>query len=509
MGAKFYTEDGPYWFGSKIGVYGTNVLVANNVISKPTKCFKVKVTTAVKKLNKGQSLAVGTVVEVPYDFGKGLSIDVNKNYMAWFKNNSAVDDPNSQYAPNVMIMDNWIYNHSSKGFDIGGAWMVVRNNINRRERLAFADVYNLGLTSFYGVSTTSGRIWSAEETDDFMARAFTVSSRNAWYHKNQWNNTGTAFDNSAEGILHQDHLNGSECYSAALTYNRGNSYTGVWNSLALGFFLGYNQTTDGIMLVLPARASDISSVSHRNLNSGAPYVFPSSLGSDPKVMDFKSWNCAITNPIPGTPLVEGKDTTDFVKITWTDVANEAAYRVEKRKAGTTEWATIAYRPRQESGSVVSFNGAAPSIFVAGGHGSDAWDGVVRDMNPKEWRDYLKTPGLSEYRVVAVGCGDTDAASSDSIPILVISDVSVKSLNFDKSNSIFIYPVPASDQIHVSSSDMVGANVRIFNLQGKEVLDVGKAHSNNLKIQTNNLNAGIYLIQIQGKSGVSQKRFTVQ
>jgi hypothetical protein len=231
MGATFLCEDAPYWFGAKISLYGRHVLVANNVISKPTKCFKMKITVAAKKDGQSNSLPVGTVVEVPYDFGKGLCIDVNKNYVAGFKNNSAVQDPNSQYAPDVIIQDNWTYNHSNKGFDIAGGWMVVKNNINRRERLDFTDVYNLGLTNFYGVMHSNGRVWTGIWNDDFMARAFTVSSWNAWYHKNQFINTGTAFDNSGEGILHQDHLNGSECYSAALTYNRGTRVTWAFGIL--------------------------------------------------------------------------------------------------------------------------------------------------------------------------------------------------------------------------------------------------------------------------------------
>jgi hypothetical protein len=467
-------------------------------------------TTAAKKDGQSNSLAVGTVVEVPYDFGKGLSIDVNKNYVAGFKNNSAVDDLSSQYTPNVLILDNWIYNHSSKGFDIAGGWMVVRNNINRRERLAYVDVYNLGLTNFYGIMTSNGRIWTSIWNDDFLARAFTVSSRNAWYHKNQWNNTGTAFDNSGEGILHQDHLNGSECYSAALTYNRGNSYTGVWNSLCLGYFMGYNKVTSGIMIAnVNKQVSDVSSVDHRNLNTNEEYVYSQSLAGLTNVKDFKSFNCTSTNPIPGIPLVVIKDTVDFVKITWTDVANEAAYRVEKRKVGETEWATIAYRPRQETGSVVNFSTSNPLIFVGEGHGSDAWDGVTRDMNPKEWRDYLKTPGLSEYRVVAVSCGDTDDGSSDSIPVLVTIDVSTKKISSNNIQDISIYPVPAVDEIQVSSATLQGSQVSILNIQGQEIMNIGKSSLNKISIQTGRFNAGVYLLRVQNKDGVSHKRFTVR
>jgi len=508
MGPRFITEDGPYWFGSKISVYGSYVLVANNVISKPTKCFKIKVTAASKKPGQNVSLEVGTVVEVPYDFGKGLSIDVNKNYVGGFKNNSAVDDLSSQYTPNVLIMDNWVYNHSSKGFDIAGGWMVVRNNVNRRERLAYEDVYGLGLTSFYGVMTSNGRIWSGNWNDDFLARAFTVSSRNAWYHKNQWNNTGTAFDNSGEGILHQDHLNGSECYSAALTYNRGNSNTAVWNSLALGFFLGYNEVTSDIMLAaVAARCSDISSVNHKNLNSGSPYVFNSGLSTLPLVKDFKSWNCSSTNPIPGPPQVEVKDTADFVKITYTDVENEAAFRVEKRRSGTTDWTTIAYRPRQESGSVVSFNGAAPSIFVGEGHGSDAWDGVVRDMNPKEWRDYMKSAGLYEYRVVAVSCGDTDDGSSDSVTVVVSTQKPIYASASSRA-VLLVSPNPGRDQIRFEAPGMMVNRWKVLDANGREIIISEGKNLSDRTIKVEGWKTGIYFMVAEGDKGNRSVRFAV-
>jgi hypothetical protein len=133
------------------------------------------------------------------------------------------------------------------------------------------------------------------------------------------------------------------------------------------------------------------------------------------------------------------------------------------------------------------------------------------MNPKEWRDYLKTPGLSEYRVVAVACEDTDDGSSDSIPVVVVINdtISVKGLTYNTYQDISIYPVPASELVQVSSTNLVGSEVRVLNIQGKEIKRLGKVNTNILKIQTNDLNSGVYIIQIKGKDGMAQKRFTVQ
>lgn len=496
----FYCEDGPWWFGSKIGVYGSNVLVANNVISKATKSFKIKISVGAVKIGQSCSVSpVGAVVEVPYDFGKGLSIDVNKCYVAGFANNSAVDDTNSQYAPNVLVMDNWVYNHSNKGFELAGGWMVVKNNINRRERLNHTDVYGLGLTTFYGIHAGSGRIWSCVWNDDMMARAFSISSKNAWYHKNQFINLGSDFDNSGEGMLHQDHINGSECYSAALTYNRGTSYMGVWNSLALGYFLGYNEASVNIMLANLSGGyhADISSVKHGPFNSTAYYNFNI---SDPAVKDSQSFDCSSGGITPGTPTITVKDTADFVLIKWSNVANEAAYRVEKKKTSSSVWSTIAYRPRQETGCVVSFNGVAPSIYSADGHGADAWDGKVRDMNPAAWRDYLKSSGQYQYRVVAIGCDDlTSTAIATPVTVNIVTGVNELTPAAVNSNFV-VYPNPVEDMLFGIIKDEVISSVKIYSTIGLLVLEVNNINASDFSLNVNGLLKGNYIVKVSTEKG---------
>lgn len=499
----FYTEANPWWFGAKISVYGSNVLVANNVISKPTKCFTMQLTVAKKKTTEGGSLAIGTVVTVPYDFAIGLSIDVNKCFVGGFINNVNVDDLSSQYTPNVLILDNWVFNHSNKGFDLAGGWMVVRNNINMREPYNHSDIYGLGLSSFYGVSSSTGRVWTTKWNDDFMCRAFTVSSRNAWYHQNQWINTGSDFDNSSEGILHQDHLNGSECYSAALTYNKGNSYTGVWGSYAVGFFLGWNKVTSSIMHQGNQYGADVTSVEHRDLNSNALYSFST---LDASVKDYKSFDCSIANPTPGTPTITVKDTADFVKITWSNVANEAAYRVDKKKTSSSAWTTIAYRPRQETGGVVSFNGVAPSLSRPSGAGSEGWDGRVRNMNPPEWRDYLRSTGEYEYRVVAVGCDDL-ASTAISTPVTVV--IPPKTItgykNVDNLKSkLVIGPIPTNDILNISISDEVIKRIKVYSNTGAMVYDKTNTDTNNISISLNGISSGVYIVEVITINGSHKK-----
>jgi len=506
LGSTFYSEDGPWSFGAKISVYGSHLFIANNVISKPTKSFLMVIQAGATK--SGQcALAVGSPAQVPYDFGKGLSIDVNKNYMAWFKNNSAVDDSSSQYAPDVIIQDNFVYNHSSKGFEIGGGWMIVRNNINRREKYDHTDVYGLGLTTFYGVHASSGRIWPCQWNDDFMARAFTVSSRCAWYHKNQYINTGSAFDNSGEGILHQDHLNGSECYSAALTYNRGNSYMGVWNSLITGYFMGWNEVTTNIMVANPTGfGADISSVAHKNLNTGEEYFYSPTLGTLSNIKDYESFDCSSGGVTPGTPVVTVKDTADFVKITWTNVEDEAAYRVERKLKSASAWTTIAYRPRVKTGCVVSFNGDDPKVYWADGHGTDAWDQKIRDMNPTMWRDYMKSAGEYQYRVIAVGCEDMlSTAISNPVDVTVSPSYPDKlKENTMNANQLVLYPNPSSDYIYGNMPNSMITSVRMYSVLGKLEKSLDNVNSVQFVIPMKDIKNGHYIIEVKTKQGTIRK-----
>jgi len=518
---SFYCEDSPWHFGAKIAVYGSNVMVANNVIWKAPSSFVFRLRCKNAMANN-QNPPIHTI-NVPYDFGKGLSIDINKNYIAGYMNRSQVENPSSQYAPNVLMRDNWIYNHSNKGTDAGGSWMVIKNNINRRERyVKNVDIYDLGLPfPIWGTFTSNGKSRTGQSADDYMARSFTLSTNCAWVDSNQLGGTGTDYDNSGEGIIIQDHLNGSECYSTAITNNTnakpsaipGNpAWMGIWNSHGVGLFLGYNRTMNGISFEnFGSYGADVSEIQHVNSVTGLPLNVPGNVVK-PNVMDYRRFACP-GDPTPGSPQISVKDTGDFVLISWNDVENEAGYRVERRRQGNPNWTIIAYRPRQETGGNVTFGfGSVANGFIATNDGyppapynHNTWDGKVRNMNPPVWRDYTKMAGLFEYRVVAIGCNDTDIGRSDSIPILV----STKSNIARQPKEISVFPVPTSDYIQIVSENLQGAFVKILNLQGKEVMGSKKSNGIQMKISTNSLKPGIYMIHVEGIDGFFQKRFTVQ
>jgi len=86
------------------------------------------------------------------------------------------------------------------------------------------------------------------------------------------------------------------------------------------------------------------------------------------------------------------------------------------------------------------------------------------------------------------------------------------VNFSKGTSVtndelIIYPNPATDEINISSpSDII--NITIYNYVGQSVYS-GNANSSNVKINTNNFEAGIYIIRIQTCKGIETQKVTIQ
>ena len=71
------------------------------------------------------------------------------------------------------------------------------------------------------------------------------------------------------------------------------------------------------------------------------------------------------------------------------------------------------------------------------------------------------------------------------------------------NEILIYPNPANNIINISSANEI-QNVSIFNYVGQTIYN-----GTDIKINTSNLEAGIYLIKIETKEGIETQKITIQ
>jgi len=346
----FRHENGGWRFGARIGIDAKNVFVANNVIDFPTACFSYQApTSSYNTTTSGYNPANNKWLI--YDYANAIGIDVNKNLLSACANRTVVNDMEGFYEPNVIIRDNWIYNHGNKGIEVAGTWVVVKNNVNYRHHLGLSNPYPYLATdnnkqTHYALD---GWDYSTSETaSDLMARFIDYGGHNVWFDDNAWCGTGSR-GNDGEGILAQRH-NGIEVYSVAITnnkqadYNNGESgYIGPYDTWVIGLFQGWNTIMGKVGANVcdqkPNYAEDISHVENYDLN-GTPslyYCGPSWVNTN-SMEAPQDWMNTCPTFDPTAPVINKilyNATTGAVEIAWTDVDNETAYRVDRRKVGET------------------------------------------------------------------------------------------------------------------------------------------------------------------------------
>ncbi len=437
----------PYKFGARVGVYGSNVLVSNNYMPKPDKCFKYSQTTAITQQDKcGQAFGNRRSTLI-YDYGKSFGIDVNKGYLNPFSNTLI-----GYLAENVVISDNLVYNHGAKGFEISGNYFLVKNNKNLRDQLFENDnMYGLGanweltLDGFYeSVAGGNGCL------SDNLSRSFDMAGKNGWIDNNTYDPAHSSPGNDGEGILWQAHGGMNSIMSFAITNNNGSGYMAGYDVSQQGALWAWN-TTSKIGNIKAGVMNDVAIVS----NTGTI----STTGTD-----FIS-TCPTGIPAFPTGLtVTLAPDNLYATIGWTDAANnEIGFRVD-RKIGNDAWKTLVIRPRKSLG--------CPD-------------------NEQVWRDYnLPINESFVYRVVAINCDNNDAgASAVSAPLLVTKTTT--SLAESKSfNKITIFPNPIINKLYINGIDGI-FTIDFYNIIGAKV----KTAINSTEVEMNNLPVGIYYITI--------------
>jgi hypothetical protein len=385
----------PYKFGARVGIYGSNVLVANNYMPKPDKCFKYMQTTAITQQDKCSQAFGNHRTTLLYDYGKSFGIDINKGFLNPFGNTMI-----GYLAENVVVNNNYVYNHGAKGFEISGNYFSVRNNINERDFLQEGDnVYGLGasweltLDGFYeSVAGGNGCL------SDNLSRAFDMAGKNGWIDNNTYSNTGSSPGNDGEGILWQAHGGMNSILSFAITNNNGSGYMAGYDVSQNGALWAWNTT------------STIGNIKAGTMNDAA---IVSNIGTISTTgTDFISTCPAGTPTAPTNISVTLAIDTACATISWTDnSSNEIGFRVE-RKIGNDAWQTLVIRPRKSIGDA---------------------------QNEQMWRDYnLPLNASFVYRVVAITCDNNDLGASDLSPNFIINKTTLIK-NTEVDNSFLILP----------------------------------------------------------------------
>jgi len=414
-----YGPDGyfMYKFGSRIGIYGSNVFVANNRISKPTRCFKYTQTTS------------GGSRTLVFDYADVTSIDVNKMYQNITSNKLNPDG--GYWEKGVIIMGNWFYNHGRKGMDASGYWTQIRDNHNERDFLQEGDdVYGLG----GDWKLTLDGFAEANGAADNESRAYDLAGKALWIDGNSWNNTGSNPGNDGESILCQAH-GGTQVHSWAVTRN---TYAASYNESKKGYLSGYDVSNYGMLVAWNNTKGTVGNVNAKN---GKDLIDCAFIPGNPNEKILISGVYAQADTITACPSGNNNpplnvnanvvEDSAFIRIDWKDASDqEIGFRIDRREVSKTSWTTIAYRPRKSVGHI---------------------------DNEQKWIDYMAVPGYDyEYRVVAANCvDDAQAASAIAGPATIRIKVdnpyfSVANGTYNESKTIEIYSVTEDAQIYYTT-----------------------------------------------------------
>ena len=378
-------------YAARIAVYGSRILVANNLLPESRACFAYPQTTVVSsgcddlkgKGNRGYRYRERRQSQVLFDYNRVTGIDVNKSLLACVPGGLIGDPaPRGYFAEGVVVRDNWVFNHGNKGFDISGQWVTIQGNRNERaflrggEPYHGADGWRLTLDGFVeSQSCADGNI------SDNYSRAFDLAGHQLWIDNNSYGNLGSEPGNDGEAICCQLH-NGTHWHGWAVTRNRleatpkgGSIYAYGINTL--GALIAWNQTAGiGVVGGPNWRRADIALIANLSHLRACPeaLLWPAP-GLPNTAVDFRT-----------KPNYDG----DAVIIDWTDTANnEIGFRVE-RQIGGGPWMIIAYRPPRIQGA---------------------------EENPQRWVDFLAPSGVPlRYRVTAINAQCEGVPTADSAPV---------------------------------------------------------------------------------------------
>ena len=382
-------------FAARITAHGTRIFIANNALPMSKNGnFIYEQTTVQTIAQKGNDFKIGSPRKnnVMWDYGRVMGIDVNKDMLSMVRD-AVLSEPKAGYLEEgVAILDNWVFNHGHKGYNLSGQWMTVRNNRNER-------IFQKGGDDIYGaganwVLTLDGFIESnaggGGMISDNLSRAFDMAGSNLWVDGCTFLNTGSNPGNDGEGILCQLH-GGTHIASWALTHNKnegsvggnGKGLIGGFDVNCLGLLVAWNETAGyaGTLWRAPNKLGDCAFIANT-----AGQKLPLDVA---KCEAAKQPVPLLENP-PGTPAApknvkaEAYD-KDAVKISWIDNSdNEIGFRVD-RQIENGPWYTIAIRP--------------PQINTV-------------SENPPVWIDFLAPTGKAlKYRVVAINAENSDAGAS--------------------------------------------------------------------------------------------------
>lgn len=469
-----------YKFGARICVYAQNAYIANNLLPKSTQCFKYQQLTGITQQDMCGQYFGTSLSTLIFDYGKTFGIEANKGLL-----NLADNKDSGFYARGVIVQDNYVYNHGSKGFEVSGSWVSIVRNKNVRDYLSEGDdVYGLGteweLTLdgwFQSLPGGNGCL------SDNLSRAFDIGGKSVNIDSNYYDKVGSDPGNDGEGILCQLH-GGTDIRSWTITRNtKGAGGEG-------GYMAGYDVMQAGVLIAWNAGASGYGCYKAGTLTDAA-YVANDLSPSTCAGVDLLTACPAGTPTAPSNVSLSFNVDTTAVIIAWTDNAdNEIGFRIDKKVGIAGNWKTIAFRPRKSSGTI---------------------------HNEQRWYDFC--PAVDEdtyYRVVTVNCdNDLSGASDVAGPICISSLSTGKTMMpvMEDKFAVLSNPVTGSMlTVHASVYHSGEALFVLVSAKGTIVMQAEKHLSanvlNEISLPLQNVPRGFYYLIMRTKHGSSYRKLVI-
>jgi hypothetical protein len=487
----FYHENSGWRFGPRMAIYGNNIFIANNVLAKPNASF----------IHQDAYHPDKTVL---FDYGYALGIDVNKSLWSFVNNVCDIDDPNAMYfQENIIIRDNWVYNHGHKGFEFTGKWAVIKNNINARDfhgkTVPYPELNGETIDGY--VNHSNAKFHNSESADDNMSRAYDFGGWGLWLDNNRWGATGSSYANDGEGMLVQRH-NGIEVFSFAYTNNikqpdvRGDAgYIAPYDVHVIGMLQMHNIQPGGtgVAKVENNFLQDISVL--KNYKTLSKDEQPGVGGGQGLNTCYLLSTCPSSQPDAPVIDLEHNKIEGYVDIKYQDISSsEIGFRIDRKSPGESSWTTIAYRPRQECQAEFTY----PKPNSNYPKNTDHCFNKNADFNPPMWRDYTITVSDNySYRVIALNCDEDTAYSSKEDVIIAGVSSEIKRV-IDAQ----IFPNPSSDRIQIELTEASNQPVetQIFDMKGRLVQSKNFANSKTMTLNVKGMESGQYIIRIRTDNG---------
>ncbi|MCH8902581.1 MAG: SBBP repeat-containing protein [Bacteroidetes bacterium] len=130
--------------------------------------------------------------------------------------------------------------------------------------------------------------------------------------------------------------------------------------------------------------------------------------------------------------------------------------------------------------------------------TDASNNVYATGSFRDTADF--DPGSSNFNLISNGSNDVFILKLSKLPVGIIETFPF--------NRISIFPNPADDVIHIKLEHLELREVKMMNILGQVIYTQTLFNGNNLKLDTRNLNTGMYFISFDTEAGSVVKKIQV-